>query len=170
MLRGRSTPPPPIFVRTTPSAAGWLAGLAILVGFALGPPSARAFDQLGRWERIGASSLLERRTVPRSPVEIGLPLGFDMRFRTSRVWGFVAPDAIDERRVGSLQSSLIFDSSLNSFHPRDLAVEGHLQIMRRLGQGFELGMAWSSRSALSSGGGVLDLDRHFIGGVLRLVR
>ncbi len=92
-----------------------------------------------------------------------------MGFRTSRVWGFVAPDAIDERRVGSLQSSLIFDSSLNSLHPRDLALEGHLQITRQLGQGFELGMAWSSRSAFSSGIGI-DLDRHFIGCVLRLVR
>jgi hypothetical protein len=156
-------------VRPAAPAAGWLAALAILLGASLGASSARAFDQRDRWERPGGPTSLERREAARSPVGIQLPLALQMRFRTSRVWGFVAPDAIDERRVRSLQSSLIFDHSLNALHPRDLAVEGHLQITRRLGQGFELGMAWSSRSAFSSGVGI-ELDRHFIGCVLRLVR
>lgn len=167
MLRGQS--PPPLFVRPAASAAGWLAALVILLGASLGASSVRAFDQLDRWERAGVPSSLESRKAARSPVGFGLPLDLQMRFRTSRVWGFVAPDAIDERRVGSLQSSLIFDHNLSSLYPRDLAVEGHLQITRHLGQGFELGMAWSSRSALSSGVGI-ELDRHFIGCVLRFVR
>jgi len=170
MLRGRSTPHAPIFARLAVSAAaGWLTGLVILTGTSLGPSPARAFDQIDRGDRSSAPALLESRTVPPSTVEIGLPLAFQMRFRTTRVWGHVAPDAIDDRRVAGLQSSLIFDPDLNSLHPRELAVEGHLQITRHLGQGFELGLAWSSRSALSSGVGI-ELDRHFIGGVLRLVR
>jgi len=169
MLRGRSTPLPPIFRRPATALVRWRAALVILLGVALGPSSAGAFDQLDRWAQAGASSTVEGRetAAPRSPVGIGLPFAFQMRFRTSRVWGFVAPDAIDERRVRSLQSSLIFDHNVNSLHRQDLAVEGHLQITRHLGQGFELGMAWSSRSAFSSG---IDLDRHFIGCVLRLVR
>ena len=172
MLRGRFTPLPPIFVRPAASSAGWLAVLAILLGASLGPSPVRAFDQVDGWERAGAPSPPgrgERGETARSPVGIGLPLALRMRFRTSRVWGFVAPDAIDERRVGSLQSSLVFDHNLSSLHPRELAFEGHLQITRQLRQGLELGMAWSSRSAFSSGVGI-DLDRHFIGFVFRFVR
>lgn len=147
------------------------AGLVLLsLAAALGAAPAAAFDRFEESEAIATpSDASARGWAPRSLVDIALPMALRMRVRGSRAWGLVTPDELDLRSLDGFRSDMRFDRDLISLHGQPLAMESHVQITHGLGGGVELGVAWSSRSQLSRSVD-LDLDRHFVGCVLRFTR